>query len=201
MEYKLNSLPIAPVFSERTRKELKIYYDWYIGSITDRTEILVNEIRKKEKYKSVSFDYAPETLLPLGEWFASVVETRQRTESELQEIVSSLKFPIEVPKEELTNKTFSVALDVGMYLSQVFLKKFDDLNWTQTWGRKDSVDYGQPVLSPFQKRVFNPTRMMVVQAYGVSRGSKNSNSLSELFNTWTQMKLTGEFDKAIRVAP
>jgi len=201
MEYKINSLPIDPVFSERSRKELKIYYDWYIGSITERIEILITEIRKKEKYKSISFDYEPETLLPLGEWFASAVEIRQRTEAELQEIVSSLKFPVEVPKEELTNKTFSLALDVGMYLSQVFLKQFDDLNWTQTWGRKDSVDYGQPVLSPFQKRVFNPTRMMVVQAYGVSRGSGNSNSLSELFNIWAQMKLTGGFDKPVHFAP
>jgi hypothetical protein len=190
MGYKINSLPIEPVFAERTRKELKIYYDWYLSSIPDRIEILIDEVRKQEKFKLISFDYEPETLLPLGEWFASTVETRARTEEELESLEGGSNFSIEVSKYELTNKTFSIAVDVGMYFGQVFLKKFDDLKWIQPLGGKKFVDYGQPILSPFNKGAFNPTRMMIVQAYGISDGSKDARGLFELFNFWANIKQT-----------
>jgi len=54
----------------------------------------------------------------------------------------SLPFPIEISDWDLTTKTFSLAVDVGMYLSG---KRF--------------IDYGQPAIGGFGKVAFNPVRL------------------------------------------
>jgi len=41
------------------------------------------------------------------------VEIRRRTAEEADVIKAALPFPIPVPDKELTNKTFSLAVDIG----------------------------------------------------------------------------------------
>lgn len=188
MSYELIAPPFALTFRDRTRDELKYYYQWYLALIPSRMEVLIREVQAQEKFRDTDFDYTPQTLVSLGEWFGSSVETRPRTAAEFEKINKNAKFPIKVSDVELTNKTFSIAIDVGMYLSQVFLSRFSDLKWQHILGGKNSVDYGQPVLSPFKTLVFNPTQMLVTQAYGISRGSKDGTSLLNLFNIWADMK-------------
>jgi hypothetical protein len=101
----------------------------------------------------------------LGEWFVKQVETRARTDEEIQAIIVKSPPPlknIQISASELTNKTFSMAIDVGMYLSQVFLKNISGLRWKQMLnGQKRHINYGQPVFGSFGEIDFNPINMMV----------------------------------------
>jgi hypothetical protein len=59
-------------------------------------------------------DRSPESLERLGDWFAGNVETRTKTGEEIEAIKAKLTFPIDVPGEQLTNRTFSLAMDIGL---------------------------------------------------------------------------------------
>ncbi|WFR97600.1 hypothetical protein [Rhizobium tumorigenes] len=123
----------------------------------------------------------------MGKWFAAQVESRPRTQQELQQIESRLSFPMEIPADELTSRTFSLAMDVGMYLSQVFLKAHSSLRWDQPFGSNKSIDYGQPVLVGFAMRSFNPIRMLVTLSYGIVSKQRDERSVRELYDIWVKM--------------
>jgi hypothetical protein len=72
-----------------------------------------------------------------------------------------------------------------MYLSQVFLKNAKTLKWEFVkTGRRDYIDYGQPVLAGFGVDVFNPVQMMVTLAYGISDHKWTGRRLRQLYDIW-----------------
>lgn len=187
MNYPIIQPPFTLVFREMSKKELKDYNDWFHKVMPERIQILTSAIKSTPGYEKWDPDCSPESLEPLGEWFLAEVETRPRTSEEIDTLKSQSKFPFNIPGEELTNKTFSLAIDIGMYVSQVFLKNHPTLKWSQPFGYKKSVDYGQPVLNSFGASPFNPVHMMVTLAYGFSRKSKTGGRLRELYNIWSNL--------------
>jgi hypothetical protein len=187
MSYPIIQPPFTLVFREMSKKELKDYNEWFHKVMPERIQILTFAVKSTPGYENWEPDYSPESLEPLGEWFFAQVETRPRTSEEIDAIQNQSKFPINIPGEDLTNKTFSLAMDIGMYVSQVFLKHHPALEWSHPFGNKKSVDYGQPVLISFGASPFNPVHMMVTLAYGFSRKSKTGGRLRELYNIWSNL--------------
>jgi hypothetical protein len=82
----------------------------------------------------------------------------------------------------LSDRTFSLAIDIGMYMSQVLLKNVKGLKWQHTTkGSKNWIDYGQPVLASTGWFVFNPVQQLVVVAYGFVKGTNTSSRLREIY--------------------
>jgi len=79
-----------------------------------------------------------------------------------------------------------MAIDVGMYVSQVFLNEFPHLRWEQSLHDKQSIDYGQPVLTGLGPVPFNPVQIMVTLAYGLVSGRNKGGRLREIFDYWTK---------------
>lgn len=169
-----------------SKKELKTYFAWYHEVMPERLEELTRAVHETPGFENWAADYTPASLDLLGEWFAAQVETRPRTAEEIKEIADRSAYPIDIPREELTNATFSLAMDVGMYLSQVFLRTHPSLQWGQPFGSKKFIDYGQPVLEGFGFKVFNPARMLIVQAYGLADKTWSGKSLRELYDIWSE---------------
>lgn len=113
-----------------------------------------------------------------------------RTEAERQAIIERLVFPVEVGASELTNETYSVAFDVGVYFSRLLMLSHPTLRWQQDDRRKAFIDYGQPVLVEFRTAPFNPVRMMVVVAWGLVDGTYDGGRLRELFEIWSSQVRT-----------
>ena len=128
----------------------------------------------------------PESLQPLGEWFDGQVETRKKTSEEVEQTRSSLTFPMDIPDEELTTRTFSLAMDIGIYFAQVLLKNLPGTAWDQPLKNKRFADYGQPVILGFGKVPLNPIRVIVTTAHGIAR--KKRAQLQELYETWAKMR-------------
>ncbi len=187
MTYATIQPPFTLKFREMSKKELKDYFAWFQDILPQRLEELTSAVKQMPKFETWKADFTPASLDQLGEWFATQVETRPRTEEEIQEIQDRSSFPIEIPGEDLTNRTFSLAMDIGMYLSQVFLKNHPTVRWDQQFGNKKFVDYGQPVLVGFGAVPFNPVRMIVTLAYGVVSKRENGNGLRELYAIWSKM--------------
>jgi hypothetical protein len=187
MSYAIIQPPFALKFPEMPRKELKAYFNWFLGQITDRVAVLEREINATPGFSDWRADRAPQSLLPLGEWFAGQVKTRPRTPEEIAEIQAASSFPIAIPEQELTNRTFSLAMDIGMYLSEVFLKTYPSLKWEQPLGGKRFVDYGQPSLGGFGNRTLNPVGIVVTFAYGLASKKRTGARLREIFDIWSKM--------------
>lgn len=186
MTYPIIQPPFTLKFREMSRKELKDYFRWFMEVIPDRIRELTAAVHETPGFQLWLADKTPSSLEMLGEWFASQVDVRPRTQEEIQEIKGRLSFPIEISGTELTNKTFSLAMDIGMYVSQVFLHNHPVLHWDQEFGSKRYVDYGQPVLAPFTPAPFNPVRMMVTLAYGFADKSRTGRRLHEIYENWSK---------------
>lgn len=187
MSYETISPPFTLDFPNMSKKELKEYFVWFHGIIPRRLEVLLAAVHETDEFSDWKPDLSPESLNRLGEWFASQVQVRSRTAEEMAEMEKGSLHPITIPNRELTNRTFSVAFDIGIYLSQVLLKSIPSLKWEQPRKSKNFVDYGQPVLSG--GRTFNPVRMMVTQAYGLADGKRLPEDLRKIHDIWIQLLL------------
>ena len=168
------------------KKELHRYYQWFLDVLPERVNELAEAVKQTPGFETWQPDYTPASLDTLGEWFSGQVETRNRTQEELKTIKDRQAFPMDVPSEELTDRTFSLAMDVGMYFSQVLMKNFPALKWEQPVGNKRFVDYGQPSLTGFGPVTLNPVGIAVTFAYGLASKTKIGKRLREVYNYWAQ---------------
>jgi hypothetical protein len=186
MAYSIIQPPFTLKFREMPKRELEAYREWFHAVIPERIVELTKVVNATPGFQGWKPDETPESLDPLGTWFDGQVEVRKKTAEEFQETTSQLMFPIDVPDEELTNRTFSLAMDVGMYFGQVVLKNLPGTRWDQILKNKKDADYGQPVLTGFGAATLNPVWIVVTTAYGVSR--KKPARLRQLYETWAKMK-------------
>lgn len=187
MPYTTIQPPFTLRFREMSKQELKDYSRWFFEVFPERINELAEAVKQTPGFESWRPDLTPASLDVLGDWFATQVETRQRTQTERMALASGSTYSIDIPNEELTNRTFSLAMDVSMYLSQVLVKNHPALQWEQPFGNKKYVDYGQPVLVGFGVVPFNPVRMLVTLAYGIASGKQSGTSMRELYTIWSKM--------------
>jgi hypothetical protein len=186
MTYHLIKTPYNVKFTEMSKQELHQYFQWFLEIILPRVRELTIFVNQTSGYENWKSDFTPETLDSLGEWFAAQVTTRQRSSEERAEITSQSPYPIDIANVELTDHSFSLSMDIAIYLSQVLLKNFPQLRWSQTLGSKRDIDYGQPVLVGFKGSNFNPVHVLGTLAYGLSRNTKTSYRLRELYDIWSK---------------
>ena len=131
MTYRTIQPPFTLEFRTMPKDELRAYYRWFLEQIPERIVELQKAVNETAGYESWRADGTPASLDALGRWFVAQVETRPRTEKELDEIKADLPYPIAVSPSDLTNRTLSLAMDIGMYLSQVLMTNVSGLRWPQ----------------------------------------------------------------------
>lgn len=110
------------------RKEAKAAYDWYIGSISERIEILKAFMIKCGYPVLEGRNFLP----VLNDFFFGVC-----AEIKGQEKPGPLEF--------------SLASDINMYIGNMLVEKHDNLSWAfHTFGKSD-VNYQSPVIMGFSK--------------------------------------------------
>jgi hypothetical protein len=190
--YRTIQPPFTLEFHKMPKDELRAYYRWFLDQIQERIPELEKAVSETSEYERWRADVTPSSLDDLGEWFAGQVETRPRTPEELAELKRESPYPIDLEPDELTNRTFSLAMDIGMYLSQVLMKNLPVLRWEHPLGSPKFVDYGQPVLRGSGRVPLNPVGLMVTLAYGIARKTKSGQRLRELYNIWFDKLVAAE---------
>lgn len=186
MTYTEIQPPFTQKLVEMPKKELRHYFQWFMEVLPQRVNELTEAVRATPGFETWQADRSPDSLDKLGDWFAGQVETRKRTKEEVQAIENRLSFPMEIDEWQLTNQTFSLAMDIGMYFSQVLLKNYPSLEWEQPLRSKRFVDYGRPVLTGFGHVSLNPVRIAVTLAYGLVDKSKTGKRLREVYDYWAE---------------
>jgi hypothetical protein len=190
--YAVINPPFSLEFREMPRKELREFFRWYMDQIPRRIDELTRVVKGSPGFDGWEPDLTPDSLDSLGVWFASHVETRERTPEEMRKIRESLTFPIKIGNWELTNRTFSLAIDIGMYFSQVLIKAKPSFQWQQPLGGKRFVYYGWPVLKGETRSVLSPTHMGITVAYSMAEKEDKGDGLRRYFNTWLNMYSWGD---------
>jgi hypothetical protein len=188
MIYAIIEPPFTLQFRQMSKSELKAYYAWFMEVLQERVAQLLEAVH--ETVPTWRADCSPGSLDALGDWFVSQVQVRPRTGDEIADLRSKLALPIEIPGEELTNRTLSLAMDIGMYFGKVVLASLPHTKWDQPLKNEKFADYGQPVIMGFGSVPLNPVRISISFAYGIARAERGGGRLRELYNTWAKMHRT-----------
>jgi hypothetical protein len=185
-EYPPVQFPFDNSLTEMSKRELRKYFEWFTRVIPERIGVLSRSVRSTPGFESWQEDYTADSLNALGSWFAAHIEVRPRTQEEREEVLARLAFPVEVPESALSPVTFAICFDVGMYLSQVFIKNHASLHWGQEFLTKRYIHNGKPVILGFSD-AFEPVWMMLVLANRIVNGKATGLGLRELYDTWIGM--------------
>jgi len=184
VKYQILQPPFTLEFEKMNKKEASKYFNWFQEQIPIRTSILRIAVQSTTGFEHWNGDFSPDSLGMLGKWYAEQIETRKKTVKEIEEIYADAPDwfrEVDISNQELTNKTFSIAFDVGVYLSQVFIKNVEGLSWTIE--KRKTVNQNQPVLKGFV--IFlNPIHIAVTTAYGLADETYKKVRLKELYYEW-----------------
>jgi len=167
--------------------ELKGYGRWFLETVPARIAELHGAINSSPGFEDWEPDHSFSSIEALGLWLSRQVETRPRTNDEIDRIKVQSNFDVGVSGEELTNRTFSLAMDAGMYFGESLVSGYPHLQYYQPLNDKKFADFGQMVLLGFGRATLNPVRIVVTFCYGVASGKQGSKRLGEVYNYWLQL--------------
>ena len=172
MSYELVRPPLAAGFEQAPKAALRAYRQWFEAAIPGRIEVLREAVRATVGFRRWKPDLTPASLDPLGRWLEGQVGTRRLTKAEVAaiEAESARTFPIPIPERTLSDRTLSLAMDIGMYVGTVVLRNVANTRWDQPLRGKLNADYGQMVLQGPGPVPFNPIRVVEVLAQRSTRG-------------------------------
>jgi hypothetical protein len=84
MTYTLVTPPFSLRFKEMRIDDLRAYHDWFLRMVPTRASELSETVANSPGCESFHGDFSPDSLDALGDWLARQVQTRPRTEAELQ---------------------------------------------------------------------------------------------------------------------
>ena len=155
-------------FFELTPKRAKEYFLWYTSEIPNRIALLW-EYMKQDRPETEPFDYSPESLLPLWEWYETKIEQVPMSKKEIEYQVAQYPKWIEneIRKEVIlkyTDETLSLALDISIYLGETVLKNYQNLYWGYRTKPKNEFSANRPVILKLASKrpYFNPSRIVFV---------------------------------------
>lgn len=189
--YKLFESPFGFNFRAMRSKDARAFFDYFMEQLSVRVGILEQEVRRDPRCRDWSADYLPASLHVLGQWFASHVATRPSTDEEIEAIYANAPDwfrAVKVDDFDLSIQTYSLVIDVGMYLCECLRRNVPGLHWERVAKPKSAAAYNRPALVGFShKRVFEPIGMLSTLAFGIVRGRKGPTDLRKLYDIWSEM--------------
>lgn len=190
MEYELMMPPVDAKlpFEEFSKKQAKEYFQWHMEQIEHRISVLEQYI-KKESGEMV-FDYSPESLIPLWDWYEGHIVVENKTQEEYQREI--LSYP-EWMKEYISTTKISImetmkfGADVAIYFAEVVRK---NSNGKITWGYytrpKNADSVNRPVLIGFKSGMDMNPQTIMYNCTLKSAEKREKMRLFDAYNVWQQ---------------
>lgn len=153
-------------FFELTARQAKEYFQWYMGEIPHRLTLLWNYIR--QDYPEIKpFDYSPESLNLIWEWYEAKIQqvamTTEEIESRVRIFPKYLESEIRKNTKKFTDETLSLALDISIYLGEVIVKNYPHLRWSYRTRPKREISVYRPVIDGLNYNMtLEPSRSLFV---------------------------------------
>ena len=190
LKYEFMEYPdLLKDFDKMKKKEAEKYFNWYINEINNRILYLKTYMQKDIEGESI-FDYTPESLIPLWEWFQTKIEFEEMTENEIQQELEDspnrLKFLVLEDKRKISLNTLSIATDVANYFAEVFRKNNPSIYWGFFTKPKNRISVNEPVLLGFIGNDDLNPRLIISNCIWKSEEQKNPNMLYDIYHVWLE---------------
>lgn len=186
MKYELWYEPYIGVpFEEFSKEQAEEYFQCHMSQVDHRIEVLARYV-KKEGFK-IEFDYSPESLIPLWEWYEGhiVLEKKSRKEyrQELKQYPEWVHEDIK-PTRISMKKTMVFGSDIAIYFGEVVCKNSDGkIFWGYFTGKK-LASVNRPVLMGFKGNDYMDPQTIVYNCTLISSERKNKQILFDKYNVW-----------------
>lgn len=177
MKYEIMELPFKfHQFDELSKKQADIFYKWYVGQISHRIDVLKKYVHSEEK--EIAFDFSPESLIPLWEWFEQKIVIEKKTEEELKNEYD--RYPDwmydEISKTKISMETLDIGMDIAIYFAEVIRKQYPEkIDWGYFTKPKNQMYVNQPVLLGFRADIpLCPTQIVKVCIWKSSENAKKT---------------------------
>lgn len=196
-------------FFELAPKKAEEYFSWYQGEIPGRIAMLWGYM-KRERPETEPFDYSPESLIPLWDWYETKIKQVPKSQKEIDYEVSRYPEWMEENVRKITMKftdeTLSLALDISIYLGEVVIRNYPNLRWGHFTRPKREISANRPVILGLKgKGEYFPPSSTVFVCMIKSSKKQDRNRIYDLYrncedefdpvkpNYWEQCK---EYEKA-----
>jgi hypothetical protein len=190
MEYQPSELLTLLGARSLNRPQAKELFRSYLAMIPSRILILERAVQTTAGLSEWVANNTRDSLQPLGLWFSLQIETRQRTAEEMKAIYTnapSWMQQVTVEDWELSSTSFSIAIDIGMYMAESLRWAVPALKWKLITTPTNDISFHQPVLAGASKAAFNPTHIITTLAYAVARKVQSPDRLQQLFDIWANL--------------
>ncbi len=180
----IDNLPIDYEFSTKTKDELKLYWIWFKENKEERIAYLREIVKSTEGFEDWSADFSSDSLKKLGEWLDQNIEIEKLPEVVYNKKRSETPSYIDVNDWDLTIKTRSILVDVGIYFGEVFIKEHKNLKWEQYFSRVKKDNNNGHIVIKLKKRELNPIWLLYILGLGLADNTKDAHNLYNLFQVW-----------------
>ena len=167
------------------RKDIiKPYEDWFLENKDYRIKTLERYIRTFAGFESLQMDFSINSLSEIGKWLEISIKSEQMPEEEYERLRRLYPPEIDIEKWDLTDLSYSILYDVGVYFGESIIHHFPNLKWMQDISdSKLNVGVGHMVIQTKYKNCpMNPIWLVRILGYKLIEKKKDGNLLIELFN-------------------
>lgn len=187
-DYHLFAPPVDDALDNLSREKAVQYFTWFCNQIPERLHELACALRANGG-QHLTLDFSPASLTGLQDWFRAQVTTVPLTPAEIAEELASIPEWLHhyAGGDELSEETFSLCVDIGIYLGETMRHSYPTLRWELLLAPDEDVDFHNPVLTPFQHNLhFNPVSCVITTASRYAKGDKAEPDLSGLYQCWAE---------------
>lgn len=186
MQYELMIPPFKHNgFRELNKKQAEEYFQWYVGQISVRMEMLNNYL--KEEGEKINLDYSPGSLIPLWEWYETKIVIEEKTPEDYQRELD--RYP-EWMREWVSNTEISIEThmfgkDIAIYFAEVIRKNSaDKIYWSYYSKPKNRMSVNRPVLLGFRAEMDLDPELIISNCTLQSSEEHNGRRLFNLYKVW-----------------
>jgi hypothetical protein len=181
----IDNLPIDYQFSTKTKEELKLYGTWFNENKDKRIAYLIETVKSTQNFENWNADFTLDSLKQLGNWLNENIETTKLSEEEYKIKREKIADWVEVPDWDLSIRSRSIIVDIGIYFGEVFMHIYPNLKWQQYFSKsKRDINNGHMVIPKFGKMELNPILVMLSVGWGIAKKEIQTNRIFDLFKVW-----------------
>lgn len=197
-DYPISQPPFEVIpFDDMTKDQARRHFDWFVSVIPERLALLrrtyANEVGRQD------LDYTFESLVPFWVWIRRhAVRTGKKFRVLLKRPREAVGPPVFIEDEDYTFTTLQLVLDAGVYVAEVFMRKYPFIHWalSKVKGRR-TVNYNLPVLQGIKFKFeptgepepmeFNPTeQILTCIARYLDDGNEADHLLLNVYKIWRE---------------
>lgn len=190
MEYMFMQPPFEiKSFKDMSKKDAQKHFDWYIGDIPNRIEMLKNAFEASGGGKKEELDFSDKSLIKLWNWYINSVEIIDKTKEEIENEKSKLPEWVSknISSQKISIEWMSIAMDIAIYFAESFVNAYSNIKWGFV-SKPNSLAYvNKPVLIGFKTGLeLDATNIIRNLTIKVTHGEKDPEALSKLYKVWIE---------------